>query len=67
MTLKQGKIIKKSKKKKPPTPQRKGEISISGHMAGLESDDNALEAAQRAGLYLDSRPGQAESRGPRPR
>lgn len=36
------------------SPQMKGETSISGHMAGLDSDDNAKSAAQRAGLNTEN-------------
>jgi hypothetical protein len=52
MSLKQGKIVIK-KKKKPLTPQRRDEISISGHMAEPETDDNVMESANKVGLYGD--------------
>jgi hypothetical protein len=35
-------------------PYNEGEDSLSGSTAGLESDDNALDAAQVAGLYDDA-------------
>mgnify|MGYP001601634247 CR=1 FL=1 len=34
------------------SPQREGEESISGTIAGLESDDDVLEAAHQMGIGL---------------
>ncbi len=39
------------KHQKVKTPQNQGEESISGSMAGVESDDNTLDAAHEMGLY----------------
>lgn len=45
---------KTKNKNDPKTPQEEGETSISGHMPNPSADDNALDSAQKAGLYEDA-------------
>lgn len=50
-------VRKKSKKLDYSEGQISGESEIGGSMPDPESDDNALDAAKRAGLYMDSESG----------
>ncbi len=54
--MKKAKRIKKKDKKKPLSPQRRGETSVSGHMPEPEADDDVLETAHQAGLYPEAKP-----------
>jgi hypothetical protein len=50
-------------RKQPEPAYEKDQTAASGHMPDPESDDNALDMAQKAGLYDDAEPGEPEKVG----